>query len=257
MNTKVIAECIDKRKNLLKSSPFDKYRFQFIKMILQKEPRDSYILDIGCNIGILGEYYKTLGSKVTYIDIDNFFIKCARANNFNFNIEQSFICASLENIPVKDSFFDIIIVSEVIEHLPIEKHRQALEEILRVAKTNSTIAITTPNRFSLPGLEGRFIELFVNGYKWVAWDETHHYIYSSWEFVHFLKSNKKLKIDKIYGFYFLSGSLIVRMPVFMQDVLGYLSFLVSKYLGAFLPLRYLGFTTMVILRKHSAGADNA
>ena len=151
---------IDEREHHLRLSPFDRYRFQFIKTLL-KDFANQHILDIGCHIGSMAKFYGSHAESITFIDINPFLIKCAKFSNRNFPIRQSFICGSVENLPLQDSIFDTVIVSEVIEHIPKDEHNKVLEEILRVGKTNSVILITTPNRFSLAALEGRLIEFFV------------------------------------------------------------------------------------------------
>lgn len=247
MANKDIIEYISERERHLRSSPFDKYRFQFINMLLKNLP-NQHILDIGCHIGSIAKFYGGSGRKVTFIDIDPFLIKCAKFSNRQLPIKQLFICGTVENLPLKNSIFDTIIASEVIEHIPKDRHNRVLGEILRVGRKNSTIFLTTPNRFSLAALEGKFIEFFVGNYHWNAWDLSHKYIYTSWEFRKFV-TFKNIFIKSIYGFYYLPGSLIVRLPIVIQNLLGIVSFLISKYFGRLFPFKYVGFTTIIIMQK--------
>ncbi|MDO8657567.1 MAG: class I SAM-dependent methyltransferase [Candidatus Levybacteria bacterium] len=53
------------------------------------------------------------------------------------------VCSNVENTPLKSSSYNIIIFLETIEHLKYPE--KALKEIVRIAKQNATIFISTPN----------------------------------------------------------------------------------------------------------------
>jgi len=55
---------------------------------------------------------------------------------------QTFFCSSLVSIPLPDQKFDLILCSEVLEH--IEEHEQALDEIRRVIAPGGWLLITVP-----------------------------------------------------------------------------------------------------------------
>ena len=83
------------------------------------------VLDVGCAGGHLGTEIKKLGNEVTGIDISDVLIKEA------------------ENIPFNEGYFDIVILSEVIEHLFFPEI--TLEKIKNVLKKDGRLIITTPN----------------------------------------------------------------------------------------------------------------
>ena len=56
--------------------------------------------------------------------------------------KQLFFCASLESIPLPDRMFDLVLCTEVLEH--IHGHEQALDEITRVTKPGGWLLITVP-----------------------------------------------------------------------------------------------------------------
>lgn len=99
------------------------------------------VLDIGCGNGELAEALRAKGCKVTGVDISEKAIEEAKKfldEGFCFDIEK-------ENWPDKllTKKFDLIIVSEVIEHLfdPIV----FMKKIKPLVKTGGRIIITTPN----------------------------------------------------------------------------------------------------------------
>ena len=49
-------------------------------------------------------------------------------------------------LPFKDAYFDKVICSEVLEHLPA--HQQAIRELKRVLKDDGTLAVSVPSYFS-------------------------------------------------------------------------------------------------------------
>ena len=244
-----IEEFVKARRLMTRISPFDWYRIKLMGDILQRQSFLGNILDIGSNIGSMAKFYRDHSCQITFCDVDAFIIKGAKIANIH-SAKLNFTCGDIRNLPFKDSNFDTIIVLETIEHLHRYDRTHALEEILRVAKPNANIYISTPNRFSLAGLEGRIIEFFLKNYKWDAWNADHRYVYHSWEFIRFLRDfNDRIEIKRIYGSYFLPGSSLVRMPFFIQRILGFFSYLIARYIGYLFPFRYLGFTTIISFKK--------
>jgi SAM-dependent methyltransferase len=58
------------------------------------------------------------------------------------NPKQLFFCASLTEVPIADHTFDLVLCTEVLEH--IQEHEQALDEIVRVAAPSGWLLITVP-----------------------------------------------------------------------------------------------------------------
>lgn len=245
-----IEEFVKARRLMTRISPFDWYRIKLMGDILQRQSFLGNILDIGSNIGSMAKFYRDRSCQITFCDVDAFIIKGAKFAN-NSSSKLNFISGNIRELPFKNNTFDTIVALEVIEHLYKDEHSKVLEEILRVSKADASIYISTPNKFSLAGCEGKFIEFFVKDYKWTAWDTDHKYVYYAWDFIRFLKkfSRNKIKIKRIYGSYFLPGSLVVRTPFFIQRILGFFSYLIARYIGYLFPFRYIGFTTFICFKK--------
>jgi len=115
---------------------------------LQKNPR---ILDIGCGTGSL---IKTLKEKI----IDGEFHGCDYTN-FTKNTEFNFFQQDC-NLDFAESIgqFDLIISSEVIEHL--ENARHFLREICKRLNPNSHVILSTPNIESFTSI----ISFILRGY---------------------------------------------------------------------------------------------
>lgn len=116
---------------------------------------NKVILDVGCANGYYTKLYAKKCKRIIGIDSNHELIK--RAKEENPKIE--FIEADAEKIPFEDEEFDIIIMSDVLEHVKSEE--LALNEVYRVLKKNGKLIITVPNR-------GLFDFLDVDNYSWYA-----------------------------------------------------------------------------------------
>jgi SAM-dependent methyltransferase len=65
-----------------------------------------------------------------------------------FDPRQLFFCASLASIPAQEANFDLILCTEVLEH--IQEHDQALDEMARVLALGGWLLITVPTPPAVP-----------------------------------------------------------------------------------------------------------
>lgn len=230
-------------------SPFDNYRIKLMGELIVKEPDLGRVLDIGSNIGAMVRHYSKRSKKIVLCDSDSFVLKGARiANSCVKNLH--LVSGNIKRFPFESNYFDTVILLETIEHVREDEHTAILRETLRIAKKGALIYISTPNKFSAAGLEGKLISLFKKGYKWDAWDNDHKCVYYAWNFIKFLKKfDKEIQISEVIGSYFLPGSITVRMPLFIQTALGFISYLVARLMGNMFPIKYIGFTTIAIAKK--------
>ena len=97
------------------------------------------VLDAGCGEGFslykLSEY--NIGEKLEGIDYSKEAISIGKKLFPNLSLKQG----SIYNLPCKDNTFDLVLSTEVLEHL--ENPKKALQEILRVSK--KYILVSVPN----------------------------------------------------------------------------------------------------------------
>ena len=123
--------------------------FKLIEDELGKSKKSHFeILDIGCGKGtdvfMLNSLLKNFSTRFTAIDISRVSIEFANMlKEIRGDQNCFFKVGDAEKLEFDNNTFDIVLCSEVIEHLP--KPERCLAEIYRVLKTKGLAVITTPN----------------------------------------------------------------------------------------------------------------
>ena len=118
-------------------SAYVQARYQQVLKQLSKIKKIK-ILDIGCGDGVLLYLInRNLKAQLTGVDLDSDSLKLAKTK-----VKAKFIKASAYKLPFKAHSFDLVIVSEIIEHL--DDPDKMLKEFKRILKTSGTGIITTP-----------------------------------------------------------------------------------------------------------------
>lgn len=111
------------------------------------------ILDIGCGNGRhMAAAYAVTGARAVGVDIDFPDLRSARSRlHFHDNVgahgggSWSLAAADSLALPFPDARFDIVICSEVLEHIP--DHHRALAEAVRVLVPGGLLAVSVPRRW--------------------------------------------------------------------------------------------------------------
>jgi SAM-dependent methyltransferase len=96
------------------------------------------ILDVGCGLGTYVKKLRAFSNDVYGVDIDA--DKVAQAQE---ELEHIYV-APAEELPFPDSFFDVILLHEVLEH--VASDLEAVVEAHRVAKVGGRLVVFAPNR---------------------------------------------------------------------------------------------------------------
>ena len=123
----------------------DVLRFTSVVSWLPPPPRT--LLDVGAGTGVVTDTAAALGYDAMGVDTD----EVAMAN-----MSSPHQVASIADLPFADRSFDVVVTSEVWEHLPVEVFARAREEVARVA--TSTVIVTVPNSESLESASTRCSE---------------------------------------------------------------------------------------------------
>ena len=144
-------------------------------------------LDIGCGLGYFSLRAGQLGANVHGIDIGDNLVKiCSKRYP-----KGKFLVASAEKLPFKDNSFDVVLCTEVIEH--VNDQKKVIGEIFRVLKKGGYLVITTPNKIFKP-LYTFLCNLGIRPYH------GNEYWFYPWDIKRILEKNGK--ITKKYHFNF-------------------------------------------------------
>lgn len=133
----------EENKNLLKS-PFYIDKINRVLGFLRKHK--GKFLDIGLGRGNLEKRMmgEDLDFEIYGVDISSRAI--AEANR---RIKGKFYVASVFKLPFKPSFFDVVIILDVLEHIEKGRVLSALKEIYRVLKKDGALMVSVPLNESL------------------------------------------------------------------------------------------------------------
>jgi len=106
------------------------------------------VLDIGCQYGVFSFYLARKGASVTGMDISQRWIeRCRREAREKYgHLDLSFLVGDAQELPFDDESFDVVVCSEVIEH--VEHPGNVLSEINRVLVPDGVLVLSTPNTAS-------------------------------------------------------------------------------------------------------------
>ena len=91
--------------------------------------KPTRLLEIGIGNGLVNQYLRGKGLKVTTLDLD-------------YRLTPD-ITGSVLSLPISADAFDVIICCEVLEHLPYDKFTTALKELWRI--TSNLVILSVPD----------------------------------------------------------------------------------------------------------------
>lgn len=120
-------------------------RLKFISECIENrcspDTRPIKALDAGCGDGV---YLRNLSriNKIKFFGMDYNDLRVLRAKN-NVDCKIALLNGNLHNIPIKDNVFDIILLSQVLEH--VDDDRVVLREMFRTLNFNGMLILGIPN----------------------------------------------------------------------------------------------------------------
>jgi len=153
---------------------------------LAKPLKAETILDVGCGEGFTMEKLlkSGVGKKIEGIEYAKDVISFGK----KLFPDLTFTQGSVYELPYKDNSFDLVVCTEVLEHL--EDPQKALPEIIRVSKTYIILSVPNEPFFRLANfLRGKYVAEFGNSPGHI-----NHWTFFS--FQKFLKKNG-IKINKM------------------------------------------------------------
>jgi len=109
--------------------------------IIKNELNNSSHIDIGCWTGGFLLLCSSVTLKSFGLDLQLQPLLAAK----KYNPQTKLVSGNLLHLPLKASSFDIVTLTEVIEHIPDGSEIAALREISRILRPGGKIFLTTPN----------------------------------------------------------------------------------------------------------------
>lgn len=113
-----------------------------LDLIKNYDLRNKVIVDVGSSFGWLEKEMIKLGpKKIIGVEIDDDAVAFAKG----YVRGAEFLVGNALNLPVEDNCADIIILFDLIEHVPKGTEQSVLEEVGRVLKNGGLLFLSTPN----------------------------------------------------------------------------------------------------------------
>jgi ubiquinone/menaquinone biosynthesis C-methylase UbiE len=101
------------------------------------------VLEVGCRAGNLAQHYAN-GNRVTGVDVDR---RALELFEQRLGVKGHWVDVDAEPLPFADASFDVVVFSEVMEHVRFP--RRVLAEIARVLRPGGRHVGSVPNAFRL------------------------------------------------------------------------------------------------------------
>lgn len=164
------------------------------------------LLDVGCGLGFLLEGLGERFEAAVGLEYDPSSLLVNRSRGLNLMVR-----GSAWQLPFREGAFDVVLCSEVLEHLPDGMDLVALKELARVTRPGGRILITVP---ALEGLRARS-RLRNLGHDDPSGGEYHYRQGYAWRtFQDLVEQTGGLRVDKrVYSMFFLSELLMDLMKL--------------------------------------------
>ncbi len=120
-----------------------------VRRALGSRPAD--VLDVGCGAALVADELQDLPLRYVGLDFGGHHIsfaarkhRCGSAGR----LQACFVAGDAEHLPFRDAAFDVVVWSEVIEHLL--RPELAVWEVARVLRPGGTVVMTTNNASEMP-----------------------------------------------------------------------------------------------------------
>lgn len=162
-----------------------------------KKRKPKTVLDVGCGEGFTLERLRkqNIGEKLEGVDFLKTAIEIGKKAHPELHLKEG----TIYDLPYKDKSFDLVICSEVLEHL--EDPKKALSELERVAKKHIVLSVPNEPWFMLAN--------FLRGKNWSRWgnDIEHINHWSSKGFKKFVETKfKVLTVRRPFAWTLVIGS---------------------------------------------------
>lgn len=142
-------------------------RLIFGKLITPADARGKRVLDAGAGTGRFSRVLAEWGARLISLDLGPQLMAQVRAKAVTRTV-----CGSVLELPFRDSSFDLVLCTEVIEHTT--DPRRAVLELGRVLSPGGTLVLTVPNRLWKPAVliaNALRVRPYMGYENWVGYSE--------------------------------------------------------------------------------------
>jgi ubiquinone/menaquinone biosynthesis C-methylase UbiE len=231
----------------------EEYRYSRNGAVVEKlicDLKPAAVLDAGCGCGWFSFKLQEAMGETFFagVDISPFKISCFQKKNVAVNGNMKPTLANAGVLPFTDESFDVVLLREVIEHLPDPE--KAISEFARVLKPHGTLIITTPSRFMTKFW--KFVAYIPTKIKRIVKREElnrdNKHVYDKP-----LCSNRLKGYVRGYSFEVVKWNKVILLPheSYLQYIPGFLIRIIIKIAGLleFLRVNIIGLHHLIVLKK--------
>lgn len=135
----------------------DYIRYNFSEIFRNLNIKDSSFLEIGPGMGEFISYLNLRGvKKIDIVDNDKYVLEFAKKK---YTIRNAILSNNIIQIENKLDKYDLIIMIQVLEHIPVEYYKKIMQILYKHLNTGGYIAIIVPNANNPLGLIERYGDL--------------------------------------------------------------------------------------------------
>jgi ubiquinone/menaquinone biosynthesis C-methylase UbiE len=211
---------------------------KYLSLINQYKPEGN-LLDAGCGTGFFLKYVKERSHfKPFGMEPNEELRKIAKINT-----RSSIVNGTLDKMPYKDNFFDVVTCLDVLEHsIRLNKN---VSELKRVLKPGGLLLLQVPNYKSFMAI--------ITGDKWDWWSVPDHILHFSFEFITQYMQKMGFTLVKSFSYQDSKDFIINTKGVFKKNVFRKVLFIMLLpvfYLLEFLSGRVRrGGLSLILLKK--------
>jgi 2-polyprenyl-3-methyl-5-hydroxy-6-metoxy-1,4-benzoquinol methylase len=111
---------------------------ELFNLILERIPLRAKVLDAGCGVGNLARLMRERrNARVTCLDFSSW--ACEQLEREGFET----VVSALPRIPMPDDSFDVVVATEVLEHL--DEPEETIRQMVRVVRDRGIVICSVPN----------------------------------------------------------------------------------------------------------------
>lgn len=149
------------------SEPFQQEILQewLVRLSKTRDIKDWTVLDFGSGLGCNLKTLKDFVNEIVAADINQKAVDTAKKKYGNRNI--SYVLLDGKRLPFKDGIFNLVVATEVFEHLPNPK--KIVFELSRVLSSQGYFITSAPNYFNLTGMIKKIKDMSNSRPTWGPW----------------------------------------------------------------------------------------